>query len=114
MLNHLRFTLEQRTSLVVVTPNIDTGWLNNLGLLIRKGIVPTVLLLNPAGFGGIGNPDAIQDRLLRLGIKHYTFSDTLQDLSQYQSLDRELQSEEQRRKDTQALNRQSVDWRSLA
>jgi len=113
MLNHLRFALEQRTSLVVITPNIDTGWLNNLGLLIRKGIVPTVLLLNPAGFGGIGNPDAIQDRMLRLGIKHYTFNDTLQDFPQYQSLDRELQTGEQVRKYTKTP-RQSMDWRSLS
>ncbi len=105
MLDNLRTTLEQRTSLVVITPNIDPGWLNNLGLLIRKGIVPTVLLLNPAGFGGIGKPDAIQDRLLRMGIRHYSFNNTFQALSQFQP-------GEHRRKYSHYLKKQTADLRS--
>ena len=113
MLDHLRNTLEQRTSLVVITPNMDTGWLNNLGLLIRKGIVPTVLLLNPVTYGGIGNPDAIQDRLLHMGIKNYNFNEALQNLAEFQPLDRELQPGEQMRKYTKTLDRQSVNWKSL-
>ena len=113
MLNHLRLTLEQRTSLVVITSNMDTEWVNNLGLLIRKGIVPTVLLLNPSAFGGTDNPNAVQDRLLNMNIKHYNFSDSLQDLSQFQPLDHELQPGEQMRKYVQTLDRQSVDWRTL-
>ena len=113
MLDHLRTTLEQRTSLVVITPNINPGWLNDLGLLLRKGIVPTVLLLNPTGFGGIGKPDAIQDRLLRMGIKHYNINDTLQDLSQFQPEDFAVQPGDQMRKYTQSLKKQTVNWRTL-
>ena len=113
MLKHLRATLDQRTSLVVITPNMNTGWLNNLGLLIRKGIVPTVLLLNPSAFGGQDNPNAIQSRLLNMNIKYYNFSDTLQDQSQFEPLGPEYQPGEQMRKYVKTLNRQSVDWKSL-
>jgi uncharacterized protein (DUF58 family) len=113
MLEHLRTALEQRTSLVIITPNINPGWLNNLGLLIRKGIVPTILLLNPEGFGGIGKADDIQDRMLRMGIKHYNFNDSLQDLAQFQPGDYPLQPGEQMRKYTQTLKKQTVHWRPL-
>ena len=46
-------------------------------------------------------------------VKHYNFSDTLQDLAQYKPQDGETQPGEQMRKYTQALKRQSRDWRAL-
>ena len=82
MLDKIRSSLEGRTSLVIITANIDPIWLNNLGILQRKGVVPTVLLLNPSGFGGQGNPATIQGRLLYMGIKHYNITDKFQDISQ--------------------------------
>ena len=39
-------------SLVIITPNAGIGWLQGLLPLIWKGAVPTVLLLDPAAFGG--------------------------------------------------------------
>ena len=82
MLDKIRGLLGGRTSLAIITPNIDPIWLNNLGYLQRKAIVPTVLLLNPSGFGGQGNPATIQGRLLYMGIKHYNITDKFQDLTQ--------------------------------
>ncbi len=113
MLKHLKLTLEQRTSLVVITPNLDINWISNLGLMIRKGIVPTVLLLDPSGLGGRTNPRAVQNRLLNLNIKHYTFTDSLQDLSQFDPIGQEHQPGEQMRKYVKTLNKQSVHWKSL-
>ena len=113
MLDHLRQTLEQRTSLVIITPNMDPTWLNKLGLLVRKGIVPTVLLLNPSAYGGTDQPKEIQDRMLNMGVKHYNFNDSLQDLSQFQDMDYSAQPGEKMRKYTETLDRQSVDWRTL-
>jgi hypothetical protein len=71
------------------------------------------LLLNPVTYGGIGNPDAIKDRLLHMGIKNYNFNEALQNLAEFQPLDRELQPGEQMRKYTKTLDRQSVNWKSL-
>jgi uncharacterized protein (DUF58 family) len=113
ILNHLRLTLEQRTSLIVITPNMDTEWANELGLLLRKGIVPTVLLLNPSAFGGTKNPNAIQSRLLNMNIKHYNFSDSLQDLAQFEPLGQEQQPGNQMREYVKTLPRQSGEWRAL-
>ncbi|HDD54774.1 MAG TPA: DUF58 domain-containing protein [Chloroflexi bacterium] len=113
MLKHLRLTLEQRTSLVVITPNMDTEWANELGLLLRKGIVPTVLLLNPSAFGGTQDPNAIQNRLLNMNIKHYNFSDSLQDLAQFEPLGQEHQPGNQMREYVKTLPRQSSEWRAL-
>jgi hypothetical protein len=113
MLNHLRQTLEQRTSLVVITSNMDPGWLNDLGLMIRKGIVPTVLLLNPSAFGGTKNPDAIQSQLLNMNIKHYNFNDSFQDLSQFDPLGQEYKPGNEMRKYVKTLNKPSLGWRSL-
>ena len=113
MLKHLRLTLEQRTSLVVITSNMHTNWINNLELLIRKGIVPTVMLLNPSAFGGTGNPNAIQNRLLNQNIKHYNFTDSFQDISQFEPIGRELQPGEKMRRYIKSLDKQSVHWRSL-
>jgi uncharacterized protein (DUF58 family) len=92
MLDKIRNSLEGRTSLVIITPNIDPIWLNNLGYLQRKGVVPTVLLLNPSGFGGHGNPATIQGRLLYMGIKHYNITDKFQDLSQPEPNGGQIQS----------------------
>jgi uncharacterized protein (DUF58 family) len=113
ILRHLRQTLEQRTSLVVITANMDPDWINELGLLSRKGIVPTVLLLNPSAFGGTQNPNAIQSRLLNLNIKHYNFSDSLQDLAQFEPIGQEYQPGSEMRKYVKTLKDRSGQWRSL-
>jgi uncharacterized protein (DUF58 family) len=92
MLDKIRSVLEGRTSLVIITPNVDPIWLNNLGYLQRKAIAPTVLLLNPSGFGGQGNPATIQGRLLYMGIKHYNITDKFQDLTQPHPEEGQIQS----------------------
>ena len=97
----------------MITPNVDTEWANELGLLLRKGIVPTVLLLNPSAFGGTKNPNAIQSRLLNMNIKHYNFSDSLQDLAQFEPLGQEQQPGNQMREYVKTLNRQTGEWRAL-
>jgi len=43
-------TLEQRTSLVIITPAVDTAWVEALLPLLRRGAIPTVLLLDPVSF----------------------------------------------------------------
>ena len=78
LLAHIRGSLEQRTSLVIITPSLNSEWINSLGLLKRNGVVPTVLLLNPESFGGSENPKPIQENLIALGIRFYTINDELQ------------------------------------
>ena len=113
MLTQLHNSLDYRTSLIIITSNIDPGWLNNLGLLQRRGVVPTVLLLNPSDFGGYGNPQIIRDQLLRMGIRHYTISDKLPDFSYLNPNNQEDFTGDRLRRTTTVLTERTVNWRSL-
>jgi len=42
--------LDQYTSLVIITPALDTAWVEALVPLLRRGVIPTVLLLDPVSF----------------------------------------------------------------
>jgi hypothetical protein len=72
-------TLEQRTSLVIITPAVDTAWVEALLPLLRCGAIPTVLLLDPASFGGTGNLSVTQALLVDLGVVHYVITRDLLD-----------------------------------
>lgn len=79
ILVRLRSSLEQNTSLVIITPNLSPEWVNTLELLKRSGIVPTVLILDPVSFGGSGAVESFQKRLRKLSVTHYTISANLLD-----------------------------------
>jgi uncharacterized protein (DUF58 family) len=50
LLAGMRPALEQYTSLVIITPAVDTAWVEALVPLLRCGAIPTVLLLDPVSF----------------------------------------------------------------
>lgn len=62
------------TSLILITPNVDGEWIQDLLPLIARGISPTVILFDPLTYGGTANPSRIQNLLAHFGIPHYTFS----------------------------------------
>jgi uncharacterized protein (DUF58 family) len=72
LLARVRPTLGQRTSVVIITPAVDSEWVENLVPLMRRGAVPTVLLLDPVSFGGGGNLLPTKEALSYLGVSHYT------------------------------------------
>jgi hypothetical protein len=53
----MRPTLGQHASLILITPRVDGRWIQELMLLMRRGVVPTVLLLDAAAYGRGTNPD---------------------------------------------------------
>lgn len=70
-------TLGQYTSLVIITPTTDSTWIESLVPLLRRGVTPTVLLLNPASFGGTGDLSATRALLTDLGVAHYVIGHDL-------------------------------------
>ncbi|MFL7812840.1 MAG: DUF58 domain-containing protein [Anaerolineales bacterium] len=72
LLEVARQSLRFRSSIIVITADLSGTWIQPLLLLRKKGIIPTVLVLNAPAFGGRGNLGFIQDRLLSLGINHFT------------------------------------------
>jgi len=52
LLAQMHASFKQRTSLIIITPDARADWLAPLIPLRWRGIVPTVLLLDPISFGG--------------------------------------------------------------
>ena len=70
-------TFGQYTSLVIITPTMDSTWIESLVPLLQRGVTPTVLLLDPTSFGGTGEPSATQALLTDLGVAHYVIGHDL-------------------------------------
>ncbi|MGD8632888.1 MAG: transglutaminase domain-containing protein, partial [Anaerolineales bacterium] len=74
LLEKVKKSLDQSTSLIIVTPSLSMEWITALSSLIRSGIVPTVILLDPNTFGGSGDLEAMHKRLSQMNVRHYTFT----------------------------------------
>jgi uncharacterized protein (DUF58 family) len=72
-------TFSQRSSLVIITPDSSGDWIEPLLPIIWRGIIPTVLILNPATFGGTGNAQIVLSLLAELGIVRYVIDRELLD-----------------------------------
>ncbi|MDH4135097.1 MAG: DUF58 domain-containing protein [Anaerolineae bacterium] len=79
LLAGIRPALEQHTSLVIITPDVDTAWVEALVLLLRRGAIPTVLLLDPISFGGTDDSSMAQALLVDLGVVNYVITRDLLD-----------------------------------
>jgi uncharacterized protein (DUF58 family) len=61
----------QSASLIIITPSVDGGWVESLVPLLRRGITPTVLLLDSMSFGGTGDVRGVAAMLADLGVLHH-------------------------------------------
>ncbi|MFN2198491.1 MAG: DUF58 domain-containing protein [Anaerolineales bacterium] len=67
------------TSLVVITSNVQGAWLEELLPLAAKGVVPTIILLDPGSFGGSGSSTQLANLLTRFNLHHYVLTKELLD-----------------------------------
>jgi uncharacterized protein (DUF58 family) len=72
-------SLKQRTGLVLITPDVEGLWLDTVMLLMQRGIVPTVLLLDRAAFGGQGDASQTIASLESMDVTHYLITPDLLD-----------------------------------
>jgi uncharacterized protein (DUF58 family) len=63
-----------RSSVILVTPNVEGGWLDPLLGLAGRGIRPTVLLLDPSTYGGKKGAEGISAQLTEWEIPGLVFS----------------------------------------
>jgi uncharacterized protein (DUF58 family) len=68
VLERIRPNLGQNTSLLIITPTQDMDWFITLPLLARRGIRPTVLLLDLHTFDGKRDNSAIAAELKRMRV----------------------------------------------
>lgn len=59
-------------TLAVITPSCDSAWVAGLLSPRRRGVAPTVLLLDPTSFDGQGNVAALAGLLADLGVPCHT------------------------------------------
>ena len=71
LLARMEPALGRYASLVIVTPAVDSDWVEPLVSLLRRGAVPTVLLLDPVSFGETGDVRGTAALLSDLGVAHY-------------------------------------------
>jgi len=72
VLEHIRPNLGFNATLIIITATTRLDWLNTIPLLRRRGITPTVFLLDPQTFGGKTSNAAILSELTRMGISHHS------------------------------------------
>jgi len=63
--------LRRGASLVVITPDVNAGWIKPLIQLTSVGVTPTVLLFDLASFGGENSVAPVIHLLAEYGIQHY-------------------------------------------
>lgn len=79
LLDRVRSSFGHSASLVIITANTNPSWLESLLPLVWLGIAPTVLLLDPATFGGKRKVAPISAYLSELGIQNYVIPKSLLD-----------------------------------
>jgi uncharacterized protein (DUF58 family) len=79
LLKQLRMRESARSSLILITPEVNGRWLEALLVLLRRGIKPTVLLLDPVSYGGIGDSRRLSAQLTECGIAQYVITRDLLD-----------------------------------
>jgi uncharacterized protein (DUF58 family) len=79
LLTRTKSSLGQHASLIIVTPALGSEWVEALVPLLRRGAVPTVLLLDPVSFGGKGDARETAALLADLKVAHYVVGRELLD-----------------------------------
>jgi uncharacterized protein (DUF58 family) len=80
LLRNMEKQIRSHTSIVIITPSLANDWIEALLPLMWRGVTPTVLLLDPASFGGQGDIRPMLGVLADLGIAHYAITKDLLDL----------------------------------
>jgi uncharacterized protein (DUF58 family) len=70
LIRHMEHDIRSHTSIILITPSLHGDWVEALLPLICRGVTPTVLLLDPASFGGETNSHPMRGALTDLGIAH--------------------------------------------
>jgi uncharacterized protein (DUF58 family) len=79
LLSRIGPALGQRGSLVIISPDVTGRWLPSLVPLLRRSLVPTVLLLDQASFGGEGDAGGMVASLEAMEVAHYLITPDLLD-----------------------------------
>ena len=74
LLTRNKSVIGRYSSLVIITPNTKGDWIEALLPLMWRGAVPTIILLDPTSFDGIGDVGASLNLLADLGVSHHVIT----------------------------------------
>ncbi len=74
LLHRLNPRESARSSVILITPNVEGRWLGPLLGMVERGIRPTVLLLDPASYGGKQGAAGISAQLTESEVAGYVFT----------------------------------------
>lgn len=83
-------SLSQRTSVVLITSDVEGEWLDSLVSLIRRGISITALILDPVTFGGKKDASETLAKLSRLGVSNFRITPDLVAFPEFQKPQEEV------------------------
>ena len=76
-LHRMGHNIRSQTSIILITPSMESDWLESLLPLIWRGVTPTVILLDRVSFGGLVGTHSMQRTLTDLGIAHHIITHDL-------------------------------------
>jgi uncharacterized protein (DUF58 family) len=79
LLDHVRSSMRTGASMILITPDLRPEWISTLLQLIRIGVTPTVLLFDPASFGGHQHAVGMADWFQHHGITNTVITADLLD-----------------------------------
>ena len=75
-------TIGSRSSLILITANVDPAWTESLLPLMWRGVIPTVFLLEPVSFGGTTDTGPIEGTLQSMGATYHVIPHQMLDTKQ--------------------------------
>lgn len=76
-LHRMEHDIRSQTSIILITPSLQSDWIEALLPLMWRGVTPTVLLMDRFSFGGQSSSHSMQEALTDLGIAHYIITHDL-------------------------------------
>jgi len=113
LMDRTQSSLRQRSSLIIISPDLGGDWLDAMSVLMNRGIIPTVLLLDAAAFGGQGDITAIEAVLTDLGVIHYRITPDLLDQPSPQELERYQWRVTPHGRAMPVIDTRELGWRTL-
>ena len=84
LLDHAQSAFSRQASLIIITPNLNQDWLQAVLPLMSRGVLPTILLLDPASFApaeyGQDRSEPLAESFIQFGITTYLITPDLLDL----------------------------------
>lgn len=79
LLRQIQFSISHNSSFILITPDANTRWISSLLPFSWRGVVPTVIMLDPNSYGKIADMNSTIENLMKFGISHYVFTADLLD-----------------------------------